>query len=155
MTEDDGMRIDLRRMFPEASRRVEILGELVRIWPSVVGMRVARWSRPAILGVKELTVEVRDSQAGGMLSKMTGNIERALGRLGYEAEGFAVKIVGNVRRERRTVKNVKREREIVADEGRIARYMEGEPETLPEDINRALAHLRAYLDGRNRDFHSV
>ena len=105
MNEDDGMRIDLRGLFPEAVKRVEILGELGRMWPSVVGV-AARWSRPSVLGVNGLTVETNNAQARGMLSKMTGNIERALGRLGYEADDFAVKIVDNVRRERRTEKRL-------------------------------------------------
>ena len=94
MNEDEGLNIDISRLFPEAVKRVEILERLKRFWPSVVGMRLSRWSTPVILGVNELTVEASNSQAVNMLSKMNGNVKRALSSMGYETDGnFSLKIV--------------------------------------------------------------
>ena len=37
---------------------------------------------------------------------------------------------------------------IEVSEEKVRQYMQGAPDTLPEDINYALAHLRAYLEAR-------
>ena len=120
MTEDEGIIIDAKKWFPEAARRVEILERLRRSWEMVVRMpAIARNSWPIILGVNELTVEVRDDAARERLSKMKGNIEGALRRLGYKADGdFAVKIVGLKRRENKTV-GKKARRKVVIDEEKV------------------------------------
>ena len=104
MTECDGIVIDARKCFPEAARRVDILERLRASWGMVVRLpAIARNSRPTVLGINELTVEVTDDTARRMLSNMKGNIEVALRRLGYKADGdFAVKIV-DLRRETKAV----------------------------------------------------
>ena len=147
MTEDEGIVIDARRWFPEAARRGEILDRLRQSWGMVVRMpAIARKSWPIILGVNELTVEVTDDTARGMLSNMKGNIEVALRRLGYKADGdFEVKIVGAKKPERKITKK-KASRKIIVDEARVKKYMERASDVLPEDISQALSHLMAYLE---------
>ena len=148
MNEDEGIKIDVSKLFPEAARRVEILAKLRENWPSVV-RNLARWSTPDVLGVNELTVKVdiRGRQAKDRLKSMKGNVVRALSKLGYEAgEDFSLKIVDDEGSPKTFVdkKSVRKKRE--PDEEKVKRYMEGAPETLPEDINRALSHLMAYLE---------
>ena len=147
-TEDDELRIDPRKMFPEAVKRVEILERLKRSWPSVVGMAVARYSCPCVLGVEGLTVEAVNDQTRNRLANMKGNILRCLSRLGYEAgENFTVRINPRESREKLTVKKPVRVR-VIENEESVRQYMRGAPDTLPEDINYALSHLMMYLDGR-------
>ena len=43
-------------------------------------------------------------------------------------------------------------KKIETNEERVAQYMSGAPESLPEDINRAVSHLRDYLEDRRRKF---
>ena len=149
MTEDEGIVIDARRWFPEAARRVEILERLRRSWGMVVRMpAIARNSWPIVLGVNELTVEVRDDMARERLSKMKGNIEGALRYLGYKADGdFSVKIV-DVKRQEHKIITKKRSRKVVIDEEKVRQYMVDAPDMLPEDINHAVSHLMAYLERR-------
>ena len=157
MTEDGKLMIDLRRMFPEAVKRVEILERLKRSWRLVVKRPILmRRSRPVVLGVNELTIEVVDDETRNTLSNMKGNIIRALEALGYEAAGeFSVKFVDGLKfvdgaRHDNKRQPKKPALKAAADEARIAQYMEGAPETLPEDINRALSHLMAYLEAVKR-----
>ena len=151
MTEDDGLIIDLRRMFPEAVKRVEILERLKRAWPSVVRFpAVWRYSLPVVLGVNYVVVDVRNDTAKKMLSNMAGNIMRALSAMGYESDGdFSLRFHA-VKKENLMGRKKSSVREILADGERVRQYMNGAPETLPEEINYALAHLRAYLDGRQK-----
>ena len=37
---------------------------------------------------------------------------------------------------------------VIESEEKVRQYMSGAPDTLPEDINYALSHLKMYLDGR-------
>lgn len=153
MNEDEGLNIDISRLFPEAVKRVEILERLKRFWPSVVGIRLSRWSTPVILGVNELTVEASNSQAVNMLSKMNGNVKRALLSMGYETDGnFSLKIVYHRKSEKNPSKRKTIVKKIETNEERVAQYMSGAPESLPEDINRAVSHLRDYLEDRRRKF---
>lgn len=147
MNEDEGLTIDIERLFPEAARRVEILERLKRAWPSIVSPMLSKWSEPVILGVNELTVLATRPEAAERLSKMKGNVARALSRMGYETgENFSVKVVNSVNREKKSHKAKTRVKKIEIDERRTEQYMSGAPESLPEDINRAVSHLRAYLD---------
>ncbi|MBQ7169464.1 MAG: hypothetical protein IJR63_06150 [Synergistaceae bacterium] len=147
MTEDDGLRIDLRRMFPEAVRRNDILEKLKRSWNVLVKKPVlARNSRPVVLGVNFLTVEARNDLVKKDILFMKGNILRFLAGLGYESSGdFSVRIVEYFRAKRNDARKTVRRR-IIADEERVRQYMADAPETLPDDINYALSHLRAYLE---------
>ena len=147
--EDEGIVIDVSKVFPEAARRVEILAKLREIWPVVV-RNLSRWSWPDVLGVNELTIRVnaQGQQAKDKLYKMKGNVVRALSNLGYKTgEDFSLKIVDYDALPKKTVdkKPVRKRRE--PDEEKVKRYMEGAPDSLPEDINHALSHLMAYLDG--------
>ena len=148
-TEDDELRIDLRKMFPDAVKRVEILERLKRSWPSVVGMLNARYSWPCVLGVDGLTVEAVNDQARTQLAKMKGNIMRGLSRLGYDAgENFTVKINARESKQKLSAKKPVKKVKVIEDTEKTRQYMSGAPDTLPEDINYALSHLRAYLEGR-------
>ena len=147
--EYEGIVIDVSKTFPEAARRVEILAKLRERWPVVV-RNLSRWSWPDVLGVNELTIRVnaQGQQAKDKLYKMKGDVVRALSNLGYETgEDFSLKIVDYDALPKKTVdkKPVRKRRE--PDEEKVKRYMEGAPDSLPEDINNALSHLMAYLDG--------
>ena len=108
---------------------------------------IARKSWPAVLGANELTVEVTDDTARKMLDKMKGNIEGALKRLGYKADGdFEVKIVGAKKPEHKTPKKKAVRRKIPVDDARVKKYMDSASDILPEDISQALSHLMAYLE---------
>ena len=146
---DEGIVIDVSKVFPEAARRVEILAKLRERWPVVV-RNLSRWSWPDVLGVNELTIRVnaQGQQAKDKLYKMKGTVVRALSNLGYKTgEDFSLKIVDYDALLKKTVdkKPVRKRRE--PDEEKVKRYMEGAPDSLPEDINHALSHLMAYLDG--------
>ena len=142
------MNIDIAKMFPEAARRVEILEGLKRSWAGVVGPKLAFMSQPCNLGVNELSIFVRNDKAVSLLLNSKGNILRALSRKGYKAEGdFSLRIL----REPMRIPSLKQTRkknipEIKVDEDTVNEYMKNAPETLPEDINYSLSHLKAFLD---------
>ncbi len=75
--ENEHINIDIERLFPEAARRVRVLEELKRSWPSVVRNAAAR-SMPSVLGVNAITVLVDSEHTANMIRKMKGNIMRAL-----------------------------------------------------------------------------
>lgn len=149
MTNEDGrITIDMRRMFPEAVRRVEILERLKRSWPSIVGTVNARYSWPCVLGANGLTVEAVNEQAKSRVLKMKGNILRAFTLWGYNAgQNFTLNINARESQKKITVKKPVAAKSSVSEE-KVRQYMSGAPETLPEDINYALSHLKAYLEGR-------
>ncbi len=144
------MNIDIAKMFPEAARRVEILEGLKRSWAGIVGIPLARCSCPCCLGVDELCISVRDSRAVNMLRKMKGNIERALAsRWEYNiGKDFALKMIaGMPDQHRHKTKSTERKKKTVQiDDEAVRRYMENAPETLPDDINYSVSHLKAFLD---------
>lgn len=148
-TEDDELRIDPCKMFPEAVKRVEILERLKRSWPSVVGMAIARYSCPCVLGVEGLTVEAVNDQTRNSLANMKGNILRCLSRLGYEAgKNFTVRINERESKKRLSEKKPVKKVKVIENEEKVRQYMRGAPDTLPDDINFALSHLMMYLEGR-------
>lgn len=149
MNEDEVIHIDVARMFPAAARRVKILEELKRFWPSVVGEGISRYSKPCVLGVNELVVAVNNDYARQRLMNMKGTILKKLSRWEYKPEGdFVLKVTGAEPHDRnaRTVKGV--HRKFKADEEKVKKYMCDAPDTLPEDINYAVSHLKAYLEER-------
>ena len=149
MNEDDGIIIDVRKWFPEAVRRAEILERLKRSWDSVVRFpAVSRYSEPVVLGVNYLIVEAWNDQAKSRLSNMTGNIIRTLSSWGYNAgENFTLRV--NERKSQKKITPKKPSRiNVIENEEPTRQYMKGAPDTLPEDINYALSHLKMYLDGR-------
>ena len=147
-TEDDELRIDPRKLFPEAAKRYEILERLKRSWASVVGTVNARYTWPCVLGVNELTVEAVNDFAKRNLANMKGNIQRGLKRLGYDSgENFTLRI--NIRERQKNLSSKKPARvKVIESEEKLRQYMSGAPRTLPYDINFALSHLKMYLDGR-------
>lgn len=149
ITEDDKLRIDPRKLFPEAVKRVKILEDLKRSWPSIVGIENARYSWPCVLGVDGLTVEAVNDQTRNNLAKMKGTILRGLSSLGYEAgENFTVKINERESKKKLPAKKPVKKVKVIESEKKVRQYMSGAPDTLPEDINYALSHLRMYLEGR-------
>ena len=145
--------IDVYAMFPEAAKRVRILEELKRSWHLVV-RNYARISEPYCLGVNELYICTENPTAAGQLMKMKGTILRALSRhWGYEPIGeFSLRITGERDKAKKLAvkKPVKKViPKIEVSEEKVRHYMEGAPETLPEDINYAISHLRAFLDSMN------
>ncbi len=148
-TENDRIILDVRKLFPQAVRRAEILERLKRSWPSVVGIAIARYSCPCVLGVDGLTVEAVNEQARNRLANMRGNIIRGLSRLGYEAgENFTVKINERESKRKLPVKKPVKKVKVIDDPEKLRQYMSYAPDTLPEDINFAVSHLKMYLEGR-------
>ena len=148
MNEDGRITIDMRRMFPEAVRRVEVLERLRRSWPSIVGTVNARYSWPCVLGANGLTVEAVNEQAKSRVLKMKGNILRAFTLWGYDTgKNFTLSINAQKPQKKLTVKSPATTKFSVSEE-KVRQYMSGAPDTLPEDINYALSHLKAYLEGR-------
>ena len=76
--EPERIHIDIEKLFPEAARRVRVLEDIKRKWPSVVGIAASRHSWPCVLGVNAITVLVDTKQAADEIRKMKGNIMRAL-----------------------------------------------------------------------------
>ncbi len=149
ITEDDKLRIDPRKLFPEAVKRVKILEDLKRSWPSIVGIENARYSWPCVLGIDGLTVEAVNDQTRNNLAKMKGTILRGLSSLGYEAgENFTVKINERESKKKLPAKKPVKKVKVIESEKKVRQYMSDAPDTLPEDINYALSHLRMYLEGR-------
>ena len=148
-TEDDRIILDVRKLFPQAVRRAEILERLKRSWPSVVGIAIARYSCPCVLGADGLTVEAVNDQAKNRLANMRGNIIRGLSRLGYEAgKNFTVKINERESKKKVAVKKPAQKVKVIDDPEKLRQYMSYAPDTLPEDINFAVSHLKMYLEGR-------
>ena len=145
--------IDVYAMFPEAAKRVRILEELKRSWHLVV-RNYARDSEPYCLGVNELYICTENPTAAGQLMRMKGTILRTLSRhWGYEPMGeFSLRITGERDKAKKLAvkKPVKKViPKIEVSEEKVKQYMQGAPETLPEDINYAISHLRAFLDSMN------
>ena len=144
------MNVDINRLFPEAARRAEILEGLKRSWASIVGVTLARNSQPYNLGVNYLDVATRNDKVAGMLHNMKGTIQRKLSeRYGYKPDGdFSLKVTKEVPRKRTLTPRKKITRSVKVDDEDVKKYMQGSPETLPEEINYSLSHLRAYLEKR-------
>ena len=142
------MIIDIYRMVPEAVRRVEVLEELKRCWPNIVGAAVAKYSQPYCLGVNELWVCAKNVQAKSFLMKAKGNIARAMvKRFGYKtSETFKLIITDDIPAPKKLTKKPAPRRAVKVDEETVRQYMQGAPDTLPEDINYAISHLRAFLE---------
>ena len=155
MTDDEEQKFSFNaeRLFPEAARRVKILEELKESWGEYIhNPALARHSYPYNLGVNEISISVDDEQSKAMLIRMRGNISRILKRLDYTPRGelklnitmgepFKVKEVEIDASPARPAKV-----EITDEE--LNEAMKGAPEDLPEDINRAISHLKIFLEKR-------
>ena len=149
MNEEKPISIDVYKMFPAAARRVQILEELKRSWAGIV-RQAARDSEPYCLGVNELCVAVKNKQAEAMLMNMKGTILRAMNkRWGYESDGeFTLKITHSIPKPKVIQQEPVKEVKIEVDEEKVRQYMQNLPDTLPENLKYALAHLRAFLEKR-------
>ncbi|MBQ7544187.1 MAG: DUF721 domain-containing protein [Synergistaceae bacterium] len=150
MSEVLRVSLDAAKMFPEAARRVKVLEQLQRSWATVVGPRLARHSYPYNLGVDELCVAVRNATAESMLRNSAGTVARKIAeRFGYVfAEPFKLTIGEKIPVPKKQPVKKAVVPEVAVDEEKVRQYMQGAPDTLPEDINYALSHLRAYLEAR-------
>ena len=151
MTDEDAkISLNLELLYPEAARRVQILEELRRSWPGVVGVERARHSMPYNLGVSAISVAVDDVRAVDMLKSVKGNILRALRlRFQYQPRGeFELNITVGVPARRGEVQSshATNAADIQISEDELTERMSGAPETLPEDINRAITHLKIFLE---------
>ena len=151
LNEEEKFSINLEKLFPEAARRVEILEALKNSWPAVVGVALASHSMPYNLGVNEISIAVDSQNAEIMLKNMKGNILRALKlRFNFISDGeFNLKITKGVPNKRLLkIKNVKKihASDIKISEEEVNKLMAGAPETLPEDINYSISHLKVFLE---------
>ena len=146
--------LNIHEMFPRAAKIVEILGWLEQYWPDIVGRGIAAYSKPYKLGFEELCVYVRTPSARNQLMRMKGNILRTMcARFGYEkGEKFELTLTDQipVRVTPVSAPASRLPRKIEVSEEKVKLYMQGAPETLPEDINHAISHLWAFLDELNR-----
>ena len=150
INEDEKFSIDPECLFPEAARRAKILEALKNSWAAIFPPMIARHSSPYNLGINEISIFVDNNKAADMLKNSRGNILRALKRLDYEPQkNFELKITH--KKPRKIPKTSKRKKILptvkITDEELNAK-MQGAPETLPEDINYAISHLKIFLEKR-------
>lgn len=148
LNEDEKIFLNAEFLFPEAAKRLKILEALKKSWASVVNPALARHSMPYNLGINEISVAVDTENIIGMLKNMKGNILRALSRFNYAPEGeFNLKITrGLPRKIQRNKKNLSPRKNIEISDDEVKKLMTDAPETLPEDINYAISHLKIFLE---------
>ena len=146
--------LNIHKMFPRAAKIVEILGWLQYYWPEIVGPEAAAYSKPYKLGFEELCVYVDKDKtlAKNRLVSMKGNILKTMcERFGYErGEKFTLTLTDKLPVRVMSAAKKKVPAQIEVSEEKVQEYMQGAPETLPEDINRAISHLRAFLEELKR-----
>ena len=149
MNEEERISLDVYKMFPAAARRVQILEELKRSWADIV-RQAARDSEPYCLGVNELCIFVKNDKAENFLNSMKGTILRRMNeRWGYKPDGeFSLTITHTRPKPKPPAKKPVKRPPVEVDEEKVRQYMQGAPDTLPEDINYALSHLRVFLEQR-------
>ena len=83
---------------------------------------------------------------------MKGNILNIMcERFGYEkGEKFVLTLTDQVPVRVMPAAKKKLPVQIQVSEEKVQEYMKGAPETLPEDINRAISHLRVFLEELRR-----
>ncbi len=150
INENEKFYLNAEYLFPEAALRLKILENLKNSWQDVLPSALARHSFPYKLGANELSVSFDNKKAEEMLNKSSGTILRILKRFGYMPQGeFRLKITkgvfftpGKTEPRRKIFPDV----EITDEE--IKEQMKGAPETLSEDINYAISHLKIFLEKR-------
>lgn len=157
LDEDEKISINLEKLFPEAARRVEILEALKNSWPAVVGFALASHSMPYNLGINEISIAADSPNAAAMLKNMKGNILRALKlRFNFISDGeFNLKITRGVQNKK--LPEIQKSKKIHAadikiPEEEVKKLMAGAPETLPEDINYAISHLKVFLENTRKKY---
>ena len=149
MNEEERISLNVYKMFPAAARRVQILRELRSSWSRIV-RQAAIGSEPYCLGVNELCVYVTNSQSERMIRNLKGTILRKMTeRWGYKPDGeFSLTITHTRPKPKPPAKKPVKRPPVEVDEEKVRQYMQGAPDTLPEDINYALSHLRVFLEQR-------
>ncbi len=146
--------LNIYEMFPEAAKRVRILEELKNNWAVFVGRDVARFSQPYKLGVSELCVCVTKPSARIKLMNSKGTIARMMAKkFGYDAgEKFVLTLTDRIPAPKKAAEPQKRKlpAKIEVSEEKVSQYMQGAPETLPEDTNYAISHWWAFLQELRR-----
>ena len=131
-----------------------MLEDLKKTWAGAVGLALARHSMPYNLGVNEISVAADGEKAAAMLRNIKGNIIRVLTlRYGLNCgEDFNLKITIGIPAQRKIpeTKTIHKNNasEIKIDDETVKKYMADAPETLPEDINYAISHLRVFFEKR-------
>lgn len=150
MSGAERISFDVERMFPEAARRVRILEQLKRSWAYVVEAKFARYSCPYNLGVNELWVAASNDKVKAALLQLKGTIARRIAkRFGYVFEKpFTLTVDERIPAPKKPPVKRRPAPEVVVDEEKVRQYMQGAPETLPENINYAISHLRAFMEAR-------
>ncbi|MBR2207243.1 MAG: DUF721 domain-containing protein [Synergistaceae bacterium] len=150
LSEDEKFFINPEYLFPEAARRVKILESLKNSWAALFPAMIARHSFPYNLGINEIYISVDNKNAEEMLKNSRGNILRALKRFDYEPQkNFELKITYG---EPIKILEVSQRKEILPEvkitDEELNSKMKGAPESLPEDINHAISHLKIFLEKR-------
>ncbi|MBQ7733156.1 MAG: DUF721 domain-containing protein [Synergistaceae bacterium] len=154
MNEDEKAAIDVRKLFPQVVRRMEILGKLHRTWPSVVGVAAARYSEPYDFIKNDLYVNAANNHTAQIIANMKGNIARALANRYDYHEDIDLKIhVGKVpeakaktQPAKTQAKESKQAVKVSVDDNLVNKYIAECPDSLPDDAKFALSHLKAYLE---------
>ena len=148
--EDEKIFVNPEYLFPEAARRVKILEALRNSWAAMFPPMIARHSLPYNLGVNEIFISVDNKNTADILKNSRGNILRALKRFEYEPAGnFELKITFG--KPVKVIKDKPRKEflpEVKITDEELKARMEGAPETLPEEINQAVSHLKIFLEKR-------
>lgn len=152
--EDEKFAFNLSHMFPKPAQRARILCDLKRSWPLIVGISLGHRSVPYDLSEDELFIAAENNHTAQLLNNMKGNIMRILiNRYNYSPEDkLALKICISSAPEYKSVtKHVDNSfsaSNVKVDEDDVKRYMSEAPRTLPQDINHAISHLRAFFEKR-------
>lgn len=150
LKEDKKIFIEAEHLFPEAARRVKILEALKNSWATLFKNGVGRHSYPYNLGINEIFIFVDNRNAENMIRKSRGNVLQALKRLDYELpKNFELKFIYKIPAKIRE-SEAKRESfpEVKITEEELRIKMQGAPESLPEEINQAVSHLKIFLEKR-------
>ncbi|MBQ7577286.1 MAG: DUF721 domain-containing protein [Synergistaceae bacterium] len=144
---DEKINLDVTKLFPEVARRMQILDELKKLWPSIVGI-AAKYSSPYDLIHNDLYVEVKNQQTAQMIQNMRGNITRAfITRYKYDKDSKINVIIKRPNVEKAKIKPAPVKKQAVKiDDSLVNEYMSECPESLPQDVKFAISHLRAYLE---------
>ena len=152
MNEDEKAAIDVRKLFPQVVRRMEILGKLHRTWPSVVGVAAARYSEPYDFIKNDLYVNAANNHTAQIIANMKGNIARALANRYDYHEDIEIKITKGETHEEKAqpaksnIKSKQAVNNIIVDDSLVNEYISECPDSLSSDAKFAASHLMAYLE---------
>ena len=155
MNEDEKTIFNVRKLFPEVSRRMQILEHLRRTWPSVAGP-AGRHSFPYDLIINDLYVAAENNHTAQIIANMKGNISRVFANRYDYKDKVNVKITigkppehkAKTRPAHDNNNNNKTEQavEVEVDENLVNEYISECPDSMSDDAKFAISHLRAYLE---------